>query len=105
MKINFHKTLGGLEYINKVAKDESDRVALILLFREILIDPEMTFKVHTRKKLKGFKEKVYEIRKLDYRIFYIMQDDCMHVLDIIKKKKNNTEKRYIDVLKQRAKEI
>lgn len=105
MKIEFHKALGGVKYIDKVAKEKKDRVILLLLLKEIIEDPEMTFKVHTTKKLKGFKEKVYEIRKEDYRIFYLLNDDCMHILDIIKKKKNHTEMKYISLLKQRVKEI
>lgn len=105
MKIEFHKALGGVEYINKVAKEKRDIVILLLLFQQLLEDPEMTLKVHDRKKLKGFKEKVYEIRKEDYRIFYLLDDDCMHILDIIKKKKNYTEMKYINLLKKRVKEI
>lgn len=105
MKIEFHKALGGVEYINKVTKENKDRAILLLLLKEIIEDPEMTFKVHTIKKLKGFKEKVYEIRKEDYRIFYLLDNDCMHILDIIKKKKNHTEMKHINLLKKRVKEL
>lgn len=105
MNIEFHKSLGGVSYIDKIAAEKGDRAILLLLIKELIVDTEMTLEVSDVKKLKGFKEKVYEIRKKDYRIFYIIKDDIMVILDIIKKKKNNTEKRYIDTLKKRIKTL
>ena len=105
MKICLHKSLGGVSYINKIAEEKADRVILFHLIKELMVDTEMTLEVSDVKKLKGFKEKVYEVRKKDYRIFYIIKDDIMYILDIVKKKKNNTEKRYIDTLKKRIKTL
>lgn len=105
MNIEFHKSLGGVSYIDKIATEKGDRAILLLLIKELIVDTEMTLEVSDVKKLKGFKEKVYEIRKKDYRIFYIIKGDIMVILDIIKKKKNNTEKRYIDTLRKRIKTL
>lgn len=107
IKVDFHKSLGGVECINKVTKDETDKGELLAVIIELVKDPIGTLNLFTskkiNKKLKGFNpKKIWEIKVGPYRIFYQKTDNLILILGIIRKEKNHTEQRYIKLLKQRS---
>lgn len=104
MKIIFSESLGGVSCINKFSK-EKDYKSLLLLFKGLLEDTEYTLQVSDVKPFKHIKPRIYQIRKKDFRIFYMLEDDKLIILDIFIKKKNHTQKQILDRVKKRAKQI
>lgn len=94
MKVIFHESIGGISYLEKIAKTKEDKVELFLLIKKLIEDTSLTLACCTIKKIQGTKMKIFEIIKKDYRIFYIIRDDNFIVLDITLKKKIKLKKRY-----------
>ena len=105
--VTYHYTLGVVTIL-KVAQDPKEQAILFSLLKELVNNTLETLDLHKNniKPLKGFNERVYELRKpKDYRIFYVLRGDEMIILHIIKKKKNYLEKRYYKIIEKRLKEI
>lgn len=105
--VNYHYTLGVVSII-KIAEDKKEQAILLALLKELVKDTIGTLEINKNNitLLKGFKERVYELRKpRDYRIFYVLRGDEMIILDVIKKKKNHLEQRHNKVIEKRLKEI
>lgn len=107
MKVIFDKALGGMKDIVSKIEEKEVKVDFTVLIRDLLTEDDFrsTLNAYKPKKLKGLKEKIYEIRLKDWRVIYILEDDFIYVLHIIHKKKNHTEKKYISAVKRRIKNI
>lgn len=104
MKVIFSKSLGGVSCIKKFSKDK-DYKSLVLLFKKLSEDTEHTLQISDTKQFRHINPRIWQLRKKDYRIFYILEKDKLIVLDIFIKKKNHTQKQILNRVKQRAKQI
>ena len=50
-------------------------------------------------------KKVYELKIKNQRLAYYVENDCIYFIHIFKKQKNKTEKKDIDVIKDRYKRL
>lgn len=86
-------------------KTVNDKVSIIALLNSLERDTLATLEVKTTKKMKGTKNKLYEIIEDSMRIFYCQQDEDITIVHFCYKQKNKTEKKDVDIADKRAGEL
>lgn len=101
----FHNSIGGMKNLLSFTNSTDEEAALTQVIVGLNSEPETILRTHSIKKFRGVGANVFEIKKNKLRICYMFKDGNIIILHAFRKQKGKTEKKDLEIIRKRAKDI